>query len=106
MTAEYQHVLSPLLSGFPMAFLGGVPSFLVAFLGESPASPGLPGGVPSFPGALLGAHGNGGHGQSDPRVTYNMLQRNARPCKALGSLTPFPALLQLSGSCGDKRRVS
>lgn len=54
----YQHLL-PTLSGFPMAFLGsprlprglpgGVPSFLMAFLGESPASPG-----PSW-----GAHNNG-----------------------------------------------
>ena len=53
-----------------------------------------------LPQAFLGAHGYGGHGQSDPRVTYNVLQtyslqlgtsagiQGPRPSNSISSFAP------------------
>lgn len=126
---RWHHVGHILVSALPptstfwlfQAFLGDPPAS-PGLLGKSPVSPGLPGspqphqaflgGLPNFPGAFLRAHGYGGHRQSDPWVTCNVLQLTPYnsvcllKSQALVPLTPFPTLLQLSGCCGDGSSIS
>lgn len=53
---------------------GGVPSLLMAFLGESPVSPEPSRGVPSFSRAFLGSPQEWkAAGPSDPSITYKTL---------------------------------
>lgn len=80
-TSSHLHFLA--LPGLP----GGSPAS-PGLLGEVPSLPrpsrGSPqphqaflGGLPNFPGAFLRAHGYGGHRQSDPWVTCNVLQTHS-----------------------------
>lgn len=95
----YGHLLLllPPVSGFLMAFLGsprlpfvlpgGVPSSILAFLGESQLLHKLPGGVPR---TFIGSPQEGSPaGQSDPRITYNVLPTLA-PQASLYLLDPRP----------------